>query len=215
MITMRHDADAWTAVADLDVKVMGGVLDALHFDLPTQQPKTVSVEPPMRQEWTAAAGDDQQRLVLHPAEAMAGSQHLRLTMPVTSGPGKRVHVPDIRPSGLGRLRRFVRLPTNSNGQQLIWEPHGLNFERLPGSFAMTSPTTEVYRTCEVIGDRFDAMLQSVQSGSSSARVRLADIRLVMPNEQIGYGTAAFDIEPAGAVPACSTCRLNSGLSIQK
>ncbi|HEY2147715.1 MAG TPA: hypothetical protein VGH32_07240 [Pirellulales bacterium] len=198
MITMRHDADAWTAVADLDVKVTGGVLDALRFDLPTQQPKTVSVEPPMRQEWTAAAGDDQQRLVLHPAEAMAGSQHLRLTMPVTSGPGKRVHVPDIRPSGLGRLRRFVRLPTNSNGQQLIWEPHGLNFERLPGSFAMTSPTTEVYRTCEVIGDRFDAVLQSVQSGSSSARVRLADIRLVMPNEQIGYGTAAFDIEPAGA-----------------
>jgi hypothetical protein len=198
MITMRRDGDAWIAVSDLDLKVTDGVLDALSFDIPTQAGEPIAVEPPMKQEWARAASDDRRRLVLHPTEPIAGSQHIRLTVPVTAGAADRVRVPELRPIDIGKLRRFVRLPTNSNGQELVWEPHGLNFERLPGSFAMTSPTTEVYRTCEVIADRFDAVLQSVQSGPANPRVRLSDIRLVMSDERTGYGAAAFDVVPAGA-----------------
>ncbi|HKD36805.1 MAG TPA: hypothetical protein VKB78_08385, partial [Pirellulales bacterium] len=198
MITMRRERDAWSAVADLDIKVSGGMLDALRFDLPIQPSEPVTIDPPMKQDWSRSTGDDRYRIVLRPAEPIAGPQHIRLIVPIAAGPGQRIHVPDIKPIGMGNLRRFVRLPTNANGQQLIWEPRGLSFERLPGSFAVTSPTTEVYRTCEVISDRFDAVLQSVETGLAGPRVRLTDIRLGMAGERTGYGTAAFDVDPAGA-----------------
>ncbi len=111
--------------------------------------------------------------------------------------GERVRVPDVRPLGLGLVRRIVLLPTSSNEQKYYWETRGLNFEPLPASFASTSPNTEIERTCQVVGDSFEATLKSVEKTIQRPRVRLADIRLVLLEERCGYGFASFDLDPAG------------------
>src|SRR5260221_3568732 len=123
-------------------------------------------------------GEDRRQLVLRPAEPIAGAQHIRLTIPVPASGGQRVHVPDVRPVSLGQLHRFVRVPTNFNEQQIAWEQRGLNFEPLPGGFAMNSPTTAIYRIGDVIGESFMATLKSVEKGTAGPRVRLANIRIV-------------------------------------
>src|SRR5207237_9354961 len=119
----------------------------------------------MRHESVDVAGEDRRQLVLRPPEPIAGTQHLRLTIPLSPAAGHRVRVPDVRPVGLGQLRRFVRLPTSANEQQLSWEPRGLEFEPLPRSFSLASPATEIYLICRVIGETFEATLKSVEKGT--------------------------------------------------
>lgn len=201
---MRRDGDAWAAVVDLDLKVSGGVLDVLRFDLPSQSNAPILADPAIPQEFVESTGEERRQLVLRPAEPIAGAQHIRLTVPVPASGGQRVRVPDVRPVNLGQLHRFVRLPTNFNEQQLAWNPRGLKFEPLPGGFAMTSPTTEIYRIGNVIGESFAASLKSIEKGTAGPRVRLANIRIVSPDGNAGYGTAAFDLDPAGA----ATCLLD-------
>ena len=203
-ITMRRDGEAWAAVVDLDLKVSGGVLDLLRFDLPPQLNSPILTEPVIPQEFVEATGEDRRQLVLRPAEPIAGGQHIRLTIPVPASGGQRVRVPDVHPMNLGQLHRFVRLPTNANEQQLAWKHRGLNFEPLPGRFAVNSPTTEIYRIGDVIGESFTATLKSIEKGTTGPRVRLADIRIVSRDGNSGYGTAAFDLDPAGA----TTCVLD-------
>ncbi|HEV2971624.1 MAG TPA: hypothetical protein VGY55_16730 [Pirellulales bacterium] len=196
--TMRRGGDTWTAAVDLDLKISGGVLDALRFDLPAQWSAATEISPTMASEMVDVPGESRKQLVLRPAEPLIGTQHIRLSGPVAVAAGQRLRVPDIRPVGLGPLRRFVLLPTNSNEQQLAWEQRGLNVEPLPGSFIPNSPRMEVYRTCQVIGDSFEATLKSIEKAIERPRVRLADIRVTSLSDQTGFGTAAFDLESAGA-----------------
>ncbi|HEV3415202.1 MAG TPA: hypothetical protein VG056_00230, partial [Pirellulales bacterium] len=196
--TMRRDGDAWTAAVDLDLRISGGVLDSLRFDLPTQWTVATEISPAMPSEMVDVPGENRKQLILRPAEAIAGAQHIRFSGPVAVAAGQRLRVPDVRPLGLGKLRRFVLLPTNSNEQQLAWEQRGLNVEPLPGSFAPNSSRMEVYRTCQVIGDSFEATLKSIEKTTERPRVRLADVRVASLEDETGFGTATFDLEAAGA-----------------
>ena len=198
MTSMEGSADSWAATVDLDLTISGGVLDRLHLELPPQWSGTPEISPPMPSEIVAEPGENRRQLLLRPAEPLSGPQHIRLTAPVTAGAGQPIRVPDVRPLGLGSLRQFVRLPTNSDEQQLSWVTHGLNFERLPGAFSPNSASTEITRTCQVIGETFEATLKSVEKGTQRPRVRLVDIRLTAIDDRTGFGAAAFDLEPGGA-----------------
>jgi hypothetical protein len=112
--------------------------------------------------------------------------------------GQRLRAPDIRPLDVGRLRRIVLLPTHSNEQQLSWQTRGLNVEPLPGGFASESPQMELYRTCIVVGETFEARLKSVEKSAERPHAPLADIRAAFTGDRGGYGVATFDVEPSGA-----------------
>ena len=195
--TIERSGSGWMGAVDLDLTISGGVLDTLRFELPPQWSVAPEVIPAMSSKVVEVPGEANRRLILRPAEPLIGAQHLRLRAPIAVAAGERVRVPDVRPLGLGLVRRIVLLPTSSNEQKYYWETRGLNFEPLPASFASTSPNTEIERTCQVVGDGFEATLKSVEKTIQRPRVRLADIRLVLPDEQRGYGIASFDLDPAG------------------
>ncbi len=198
MITVRRENDAWTASADVDLKISGGVVDVLRFELPPQWPTAAEITPPTPSEIVDIPGESRRQLVLHPAEPLAGEQRFHLSGPIVLAAGQRLRAPDIRPLDVGRLRRIVLLPTHSNEQQLAWQTRGLNVEPLPGGFASESPQVELYRTCVIVGETFEARLKSVEKLAERPRAQLADIRVTCVGERSGFGVATFDVEPAGA-----------------
>jgi hypothetical protein len=195
--TVERADDAWTATVDLDLDVAGGVVDSLRFELPAHWNGPTKIVPDMPMEIVDIPGENRRQMILRPAEPITGAWRMSLKG-VIAAAGQRVRVPDIRPLGLGSVRRFVLLPTHSNEQQLVWETRGLNVEPLPAGFATGSPQLEIYRTCQVVGETFEATLKSVEKAIGQPHVRLADIAVSSPDGRNGYGTAAFDLEPAGS-----------------
>jgi hypothetical protein len=195
--TIKRNDRGWTAAVDLDLTISGGVLDGLRLELPPQFSAVAQISPAIPSKIVEVPGEANRQLVLRPAEPLVGLQRIRLEGPIAVGAGERLKVPDIRPLGLGSVRRIVLLPTSSNEQEYFWETRGLNFEPLPASFSATSPHTEIQRTCQVVGDHFEATLKSIEKSIHGPRVRLADIRLAMSDEASGYGIATFDLDPAG------------------
>ncbi len=202
-ITARRDGENWAATSDLELKVSGGVLDVLRFELPRRWSTPTEISPPMSSSIVDVPGENRKQLILRPAEPISGSEHIRLSGPIATGSGQAVRVPDIRPLEIGSLRRYVLLPTNSGDRQLTWETRGVNVEPLPSGFASGTTRVELYRTCQVIGQTFEATLKSVQRLTERPRVRLADLRLTFADQQTGFGVATFDLEPAGT----TTCVL--------
>ena len=188
---VERSGSEWIATVDLDLNVSGGVLDALRFELPPQWNVVPEITPAMPAKIIDSFGKANRQLVVRPTESIAGPQHLRLRAPIAMTAGQRLRVPDVRPIGLGAVRRFVLLPRNSNEQQFAWETRGLNFEKLPASFASASSHTEIESICQVVGDTFEATLKSVEKVVQRPRVRLADIRLAMHDDSLGLRHRQF------------------------
>jgi hypothetical protein len=195
--TVKRNGGGWTATVDLDLTISEGVLDGLRLEFPPQFSSVAQVSPAIPSKIVDVPGEVNRQLVLRPAEPLVGVQRIRFEGPIALGAGERLKVPDIRPLGLGSVRRIVLLPTSSNEQEYFWETRGLNFEPLPASFSATSPHTEIQRTCQVVGEHFEATLKSIEKSIHGPRIRLADIRLAMSDEANGCGIATFDLEPAG------------------
>jgi hypothetical protein len=196
-ISVERADDAWTARVDLDLNISGGDVDALRFEVPPQWNRPTQVVPEMPLDIVDIPGESRRQMILRPKAPIRGGWRLSFSGPIAGG-GQRVRVPDVRPLGLGAVRRFVLLPTHSNEQQLVWETRGLNVEPLPAGFAANSPQLELYRACQVVGETFEATLKSVEKSTGQPHVRLADIAMAFPTVTSGYGTAAFDLEPAGS-----------------
>ena len=199
MTTVRRVDDAWTAAVDLDLQVSDGVLDELRFDLPPQWSKPTKIEPATPIQLIDVPGEDRRQIILRPAEPWTGTMHLHMSGPMNTPAGQRVRVPDVRPLGIAPLKRYVLLPTRSGEQNLSWEASGLNFEPLPKKFSAESSQLDLYRTCEVVAEHFEATLKSVEKTIGQPRVRLADIAVACSDDGHCYGTATFDLEPAGAL----------------
>jgi hypothetical protein len=199
MTTVRRVNDAWNAAVDLDLQVSGGVLDGLRFDLPPQWSGPAEITPSIPSQLIDVPGENRRQLVLRPAEAWTDTVRLHLSGPINTPSGQRVRVPDVRPLGVVQLHRYVLLPTRSGEQNLSWEASGLNFEPLPKKFSPESPPIDLYRTCEVVAEHFEATLKSVEKTIGQPRVRLADIAVACSDDGHCYGTATFDLDPAGAL----------------
>ena len=199
MTTIRRVNDAWTATVDLDLQVSGGVLDGLRFDLPPQWSEPAEITPATPSQLIDVPGENRRQLVLRPAESWSGTLRLHLSGPIVTPSGQRVRVPDVRPLGVAQLHRYVLLPTRSGEQNLSWEASGLNFEPLPKKFSPESPPIDLYRTCEVVAEHFEATLKSVEKTIGQPRVRLADIAVACSDVGHCNGVATFDLDPAGTL----------------
>lgn len=201
--TVRRVNDTWKAAVDLDFKVSGGVLDTVRFDLPPQWADISEISPSTPSQLLEVPGEHRRQLVLRPSEPWTGEVRLHLSGPISTAAGQRVRVPDVLPSGNFQLRRYVLLPTRAGDQNLSWEASGLNFEPLPKRFAPDSSQVDVYRICEVVAEHFEATLKSVDKTIRQPRVHLADIAVTYSDAGQCYGTATFDLDPAGT----SSCLL--------
>ena len=190
MTTVRRVEQAWSAAVDLDLEISGGVLDGLRFDLPPQWTELTEIAPAMPSLLIDVPGESRRQLVLRPDQPWTGTVRLHLSGPINTAAGQRVRVPDVHPLGVAQLRRYVLLPTRSGEQDLSWEASGLNFEPLPERFTPESSRLELYRTCEVVAEHFEATLKSVEKTIGQPRVRLADIAVACSEGGHCYGTRA-------------------------
>jgi hypothetical protein len=196
--TVGRIDEAWNASVDLNLEVSGGVLDCLRFDLPPQWSGPINTTPITPSQLIDVPGENRRQLVLRPVQPWTGAVRLHLTGPINTPPGERVRVPDVRPWAVAQLHRYVLLPTRADEQNLFWEASGLNCEPLPKGFSADSPRLDLQRTCEVVAEHFEVTLKSVEKTIGQPRVRLADIAVTCSDSGHFFGTALFDLEPAGA-----------------
>jgi hypothetical protein len=95
------------------------------------------------------------------------------------------------------VQRSVLLPKQVEQQEVRWETTGLQPQPVPdvsGEIPITAENTYAFR---VVGQRYEAVLASVERQRAAARVRLADIHVCWQGSDTFTGFVAYDIEPAG------------------
>ena len=201
--TLERDGDRWMAQIACHVKVLEGVVDALAFDIPPQWVEPYRVEPAARIKIVPVPGEARRQLVVYPDQPLGDKWDVRLSGRVALSAGERLRVPDIVPQRIQQVDRFVVLPQRLDLQQIVWETMGLARATLPSDVVPQTVGGESTAAYQVEGERFQALLKSVQRASTTARVKLADIQVVGQADGSCQGVATFDVEPAGA----TTCVL--------
>jgi hypothetical protein len=197
VIRLDHNAEAWTATADIDLTIETGVVDSLQFDLPANWIGPFDVSPGMPHTVVEIPSEYRRQLVLRPQEPLAGKVQLRISGPLTTPTGQRPAVPNLQFAQVDRPMLFYLLPRRSDNEQLQWDlRHLAPTFKLPDELAASIPKLENYHIYRPSGQRQSATLRSVERTSQSRVVRLADVTLAWTNDDRTSGTAAFDLEPA-------------------
>lgn len=202
-VTLQRENDAWVAEADFLLRVADGLVDTIRLDVPLQWNEPYQLEPPLAHEVFTIPGESRRQLLIRPATPIKDHLRVRVRGRLGLAGGERMRVPDISAAWVGKLERFVVLPAQLELQQVEWETVGLRSAPLPEDFQKPLPAPETFTSYQVVGDRFQAALKSVERMSGVPQVRLADIHVAWRADGSCHGTAAFDVEPAGS----KTCLL--------
>ncbi len=200
-ITVQRENDAWSADADFQLHVVDGFVDTVRLDVPLQWLEPYQLDPPLAHEVFTIPGENRRQLLIRPAVPIKDHLRVRVRGRLGLAGGERLRVPDISAAWVGKLDRFVVLPTQLELQQVEWETVGLQAAKLPADFQKPLPAPETFTAYQVLGDHFQAALKSVERMAGIPQVRLADIQVAWRADGACYGTAAFDVEPAG-VASC-------------
>jgi hypothetical protein len=202
-ITVARSDDAWRAVLDLRMSVSGGLLEVVRINVPTSWIEPYRVEPPMRSQVIEIPTESRRQLLLYPSEPIAGDMQIRVEGALSATAGQRIRVPDIRLSGAASLKEFFALPLQQDLQTLAWDTRGLKPEAIPEGLPRQAAGIQRAQTFSRAAEQFRAELRSVEKVTDDFQVRLADIAVSWADDSQCYGTATFDIEPAGN----TSCRL--------
>lgn len=195
---MRRSADAWQAAVDLSLQVEDGVPDVLRLELPHEWRGPFKITPAMPFVVSELPGLNRRQLVLFPETPLSGTTHLHISGPLTVAGGERPAAPDVHLVGAPRSSRYFLLPRRIEDQQLAWDTRGLIPKPLPEELAAIVPDAALYRSYQLLGSRYRAVLRSAERTAEDPQVRLADISLSCQGDGGCWGVAAFDLEPAGA-----------------
>lgn len=206
LTTLERREGAWLATVDCRLLVTGGVVDALRWSVPADWNGALEIEPPVAWQRAKVVGQTDEHLVVYPQEAIEDRYRIVLRAPVQVAPGERLAVPRIELLGAGQLRRYLVLPTQLESQQVAWAVRGAQAVELPAEIDAPTVPRGGFEAYEVVGDQYDATIQTVESQSGLAQVHLADVQVTWPTTHEYLGLATFDIEPAGV----TSCPLRMG-----
>ncbi len=196
--TLERDGDRWMAELHGRVNVAGGLVDALSFEVPPQWAEPYRVAPPARTALVPIPGEPRSQLLVYPAEPIEDQFEFKIRGRVALTAGDRLRVPDIVPQRVDRIERYVVLPERLDLQQISWETVGLTRAALPPEFAASNRDRSATVAYRVDGQGFQAALRGVQRTAATARIKLADVKIVWQADGYYQGVASFDMEPAGA-----------------
>ncbi len=199
MVSVQRDNESWIAEADFQLHVADGLVDTVRLDIPLQWIEPYQLDPPLPHEVFTIPGENRRQLLIHPVAPIKDHFRMRVRGRLSLTGGERLRVPEVTASWVGKLDRFVVLPTQLELQQVEWETVGLRATRLPDEFRKTLTAPETFTAYQALGEHFQAALKSVERMAGVPLVRLADVQIAWRPDGVCYGTAAFDIEPAGAV----------------
>ena len=198
VIVVQREQDQWTATVDYQVTVGHGLLDVLRFEIPPQWSEPYQVDRMARVEIVPIPGESRRQLVIYPLEPIADQYRVRIRGRVVPSMGDRLRVPDVIPRGAIKLDRFVSLPSEWESQQVDWEMTGLTPTTAPADWRMRPSSAQPTIFYQVLGERFQAAIKSIERVSGRPRVRLADISAAWHADGAFTGVASFDLDPAGS-----------------
>ncbi|MCA9219577.1 MAG: hypothetical protein KDA71_04580, partial [Planctomycetales bacterium] len=204
--------DAWQASLEVLVDVAGGFIDQLRLEVPPQWSDVAAVDAPgVAIESRMAAGQSRGQIVIRPAEPIRGEFRLRLRGDLPATSVDIVLVPDATLLGVTSVDRYVILPTDLQRKLISWEISGLRETELPDDYVFAHEQLKSHGSYQVIGQTFQAKIAHVERTQSAAQVRLADIAVRWKPDGEWFGSAAYDLEPAGrkqcAFQAPADCRI--------
>lgn len=186
----------WMASVECRLKVSRGLVDQIVIDAPASWngPYDVSRRAGLKVE---KSPDGRCHLIVEPRRAVSEEYHVTISGPLDVAASERPTAPEIvlrRPSP---AKRFLVLPNQVQGEPAAWDAQGLKETRPSG----TSPDNQ-NATYEVIGEPWQAVVQSAELSHETARIRLADLRIAWQSDGSGRGVATFDIE-SGTASQCA------------
>ncbi len=198
MTSLGRDADHWMVEMEYHVDVLGGLMDTLQFEIPSQWSEPYRLDPPTPFEVVSIPGEARRQMIVYPAAPIHDKYQLKLRGRVALSAGDRLRVPDILPLRVEQLERFVVLPQHLDLQQVTWETFGLSRAQLPEGLIVRGPNPQSQAVYQVAGEHFQASLKAVERANASAQVALADIHLIWQPDGQCQGVATFDLKPGGA-----------------
>ena len=124
-ITVQRENESWIADADFQLHVADGFVDTVRLDIPLQWLEPYQLDPPLAHEVFTIPGENRRQLLIRPAAPIKDHLRVRVWGRLSLVGGERLRVPEISASWVGKLDRFVVLPTQFELQQVEWETVGL------------------------------------------------------------------------------------------
>lgn len=209
VMRVEHVGGRWNATLEAQLDVSKGELNALRFELPESWAGPFEIEPNMDMEFETVPGEHGRLLVLRSSEPVEGRSRLRISGPLQMSVGERPSAPLVQFIGRGSRTQYYLLPRQLNDQQLAWDTRGLVQKPLPSDLT-GSVDVKAYRSYQLIGEHYRAVLSSAEPNRAEPRVRLADVCLAWQLDGSAGGVTTFDLEPAGA----TSCVLDVPASFQ-
>jgi hypothetical protein len=192
---LERQQDAWQVQAQYDLRVDGGLVDAVRFEIPAEWTGPLSCDCAGELELLDVPGQKRRHLVLCPPQAIAASQRLTISGKLATPQGEAVQAPDIIPLDAQAAERYLCAPTQINQQGIAWKTSGLReIAELPAGFQPPSGPHQVFVATQ---PRFRATIADVQSSPGLPRIVLADIHVTCSSDGNLAGTATFDLQPSG------------------
>lgn len=192
VIRLEQDGSTWTASAECEVEVKGGVVDQFLVDVPVPWNGPYRVDPPAKLKVVDTPGGVR-HLVIEPLTAVSGKYRFTVTSPLAADATDSVHVPNVRLHSTAMQRRIVVLPTRLGSRSLTWETHGLT-QLDPKTTATLFRGAKQTAMYQVRSDTFRAVLKSDQA-AQGPEVSLADVFVSWHDDGTVRGVCTFDVEP--------------------
>jgi hypothetical protein len=197
VVSVSRENESWFADAELDLSVEDGFVDAIRLEIPPQWNEPFQLDPPLAHQVVAVAGEKRRLLLIQPTTPIKDHFRGQIRGRLSLVGGERLRAPEIMAPWIGHLNRFVVLPAQAELHDVEWETSGLQGAKLPAELRRLATAADAVATYQVVGEHFQAALKSVEQISGTPQARLADMNVVWHPDGFYFGSAAFDLEPAG------------------
>lgn len=204
--TLRRDADAWSADAEIDFRVTGGAADAFRLEVPTdwQNPQFIeafeadgTIAPTAEIELSDLPGASRRQLLIRPRQPVTDALRVRLSGRLGALGGERIHAPVLVPLDVVRTDAYLVLPRKIQQQQIAWETSGLQATASPAGLPSPPPDAAANWVYQAVAGRYQAVLTDVKLAAGTPRVWLCEVLFDAASDGAIRGLATFDLEPAG------------------
>jgi len=192
---LERQQDSWHVQIQYDLRVAGGLVDALRFEVPAEWSDSLSSDCLGELEVIAVPGQKRRHLILRPQQAIAASRRLTISGKLATPQGEAVQAPDIIPLDVDAADRYFCAPAKINQQGIAWKTSGLReISELPAGFEPPPGSHQIFIATQ---PRFRATIADVQPSSGLPRIVLADFVVNCDSGGNVAGTATFDLQPSG------------------
>jgi hypothetical protein len=193
---VRRQTDGWSAEVECRLHCQAGQLDAFRLEIPPEWLGPFEITPAVEHHLVTIPGQSRRHLLIRPPRAIAGDFQVHIRGHLNGSESSAVRVPNIQLLDVQQVARYLVVAGRADKQRIEWETNGLQAAPLSAddwSLAI-SPDDETF---QVVAPRFEAAVKRIVGPTGQSRVPLVDVRAAWQSDRRVFGSATFDLEPAG------------------